>query len=148
MKNNTFSEIAEQLLEADTIAIFPHIMMDGDAMGSAAALCHALRLMGKDSAILIEDKIPDYLMFLDNGMCTKDIDEYQGADVALCIDCGELNRFPNRSGVFMSGKVKICIDHHPTSPGIGDFNHIDGTAAATGELVFSLLKRQMLFLPL
>lgn len=140
MKNNTFTEIAEELEKARNVVIFPHILMDGDALGSAAALCKALRLKGKESVILIEDKIPDYLMFLDKGYCTYDQDACKDADICLCIDCGELKRFPKRKEVFESGKKKICVDHHPTSPGIGDLNHIDGSAAATGELVFDLIR--------
>lgn len=139
MKNNTFKEIADELKGAKSIVIFPHIMMDGDALGSAVALCKALRNEGKDAKILIEDKIPDYLMFLDNDYCTHDQDICKNADICLCIDCGELKRFPKRRDVFLSGKKKICVDHHPTSPGIGDLNYIDGTAAATGELVYDLL---------
>ena len=139
MNNDSFEEIGLQLEKADRIAIFPHILMDGDALGSAAALCHVLRSKGKDAAVLIEDKIPDNLMFLDNGYCTRDTDKYTGCDIALCIDCGELNRFPERSEAFLSGKTKICIDHHPTSEGIGDLNYIDPEASATGEIVFELL---------
>lgn len=138
--NNTFEEIAAKLKTAESIRIYPHILMDGDALGSAAALCHQLRLMGKDAQILIEDKIPDYLLFLDNGYCTYDKESCIGADVSLCIDCGELKRFPGRKDAFLSGKLKICIDHHPSSEGIGDYNYIDPDAAATGELVFSLLE--------
>ena len=140
MKNNTFEEIGHQLNAAETISIFPHILMDGDALGSAAALCHVLRCMGKDAAVLIEDKIPDNLMFLDKGYCTYDTGKYMDCDIALCIDCGELNRFPERNEAFLSGKTKICIDHHPTSGGIGDFNYIDPEASATGEVVFELLE--------
>lgn len=140
MSNNTFEEIADQLKKAESIRIYPHILMDGDALGSAAALCHQLRLLGKDAQILIEDKIPDYLMFLDNGYCTYDAEGCKGADISLCIDCGELKRFPERTEAFLSGKVKICIDHHPSSCGIGDYNYIDPDAAATGELVYCLLE--------
>ncbi|MBQ7152457.1 MAG: bifunctional oligoribonuclease/PAP phosphatase NrnA, partial [Clostridia bacterium] len=67
MKNDPIPMIAQELLEADSVLIFPHILMDGDAMGSAAALCKALRAMDKDAYIVIEDKVPDYLMFLDHG---------------------------------------------------------------------------------
>ena len=47
MANNTFKEIADVLLRAENILIYPHINADGDAAGSAAALCHGLRSLGK-----------------------------------------------------------------------------------------------------
>ena len=139
MKNNTIKEIANELKKANSIVIFPHILMDGDTLGSSAALCKALRLQGKKAHIAIEDKIPDYLVFLDNDYCTYDFDKLQAPDVAICVDCGEYHRFKNRKNLFDSAKLKICIDHHSTSSGIGDMNYIDGSAAATGELIFDLL---------
>ena len=43
MKNNTFQEISAVLLAAKKLLLYPHIHMDGDALGSCAALCKALR---------------------------------------------------------------------------------------------------------
>ena len=143
MKNDPIPMIAQELLEADSILIFPHILMDGDAMGSAAALCKALRGMGKDAHIVIEDKVPDYLLFLDRGY-TVDIENIGvanigGIDVSICVDCGEKTRFPKRAELFYHGDTKICIDHHVSSGFIGDYNYIDPDAAATGEIIFDLL---------
>ena len=143
MRNDPLANIAQELQEADSVLIFPHILMDGDAMGSAAALCKALRGMGKDAYIVIEDKIPDYLMFLDRGY-TVDIEHIGAADigdidVSICVDCGEKTRFPKRAELFYHGETKICIDHHVSSVGIGDYNYIDPEAAATGEIIFDLL---------
>lgn len=126
------------LAKAKSIYIFPHILMDGDALGSAAALCAALRARGCDAWILIEDKIPDYLTFLDNGYCTdKMLNE--SPDVCLAIDCGEENRFPKRADAFNRGKIKACIDHHPTSKPVFDYNYIDPAEAASGEIVYKIL---------
>ena len=135
--------IAQELLEADSVLIFPHILMDGDAMGSAAALCKALRSLDKDAYIVVEDKIPDYLMFMDHGY-TVDIEhigsvDIGDVDVSICVDCGEKTRFPKRAELFYHGDTKICIDHHVSSVGIGDYNYIDPDAAATGEIIFDLL---------
>lgn len=140
MKNNTMKEIALAFERADSIVIFPHILMDGDTLGSSAALCRALRKKGKDAVIAIEDKIPDYIKFLDNDYCIREFESLNAPDIAVCVDCGDYTRFRKRVDLFESGKTKICIDHHPTSEGIGDFNYIDGKAAATGELIYDLIK--------
>ena len=34
---------AETIMAAESVYIFSHIVADGDALGSCAALCHALR---------------------------------------------------------------------------------------------------------
>ena len=56
--NNSFDEIAKVMLDAQTVLLYPHINMDGDALGSCAALCKALRMAGKQAYILIEENIP------------------------------------------------------------------------------------------
>lgn len=141
MNNNTFREIAEQLEKAESILLFPHINIDGDAMGSCAAVCKALRIMGKQCWILIDEELPRNLQFMDKNYCTFDQNIFpEGADVSMCIDCSEEKRFPQRAEAFNKGKVKLCIDHHGTSQPICDYNYIDGDSPAAGVLVYSLLK--------
>jgi len=124
---------------ASTVWIIPHELMDGDAFGSAIALCKSLRKEGKTAWILLEDKIPDYLEFMDKGYCTYDDNLMPQPDVSLCIDCGDYSRFKKRVGAFEKGKTTICLDHHATSKRVFDLNYVDGKAAATGEIVFDLL---------
>lgn len=143
MKNDPIPMIAQELNEAESVLIFPHILLDGDAMGSSVALCKALRSLDKKAFIVIEDKVPDYLLFLDRGY-TVDIAHIGAADigdvdVTVCVDCGEASRFPGRTDLYDRGRTKICIDHHVSSMGIGDYNYIDPEAAAAGEIIFDLL---------
>ena len=42
--------IIQKLNEARSVLLFPHINMDGDALGSSVALCLALRQMGNPAA--------------------------------------------------------------------------------------------------
>ncbi len=125
--------------QASKVLIIPHELMDGDAFGSAVALCKSLRKKGKTAWILLEDKVPDYLEFMNKGYCTNDNLIFEEPDVSLCIDCGDRNRFKKRVDAFDKGKLKICLDHHTTSKRIFDLNYVDGKAAATGEIVFDLL---------
>ena len=138
--NDSFVTIAEQMRTADTILLFTHINMDGDALGSSVALCRALRDLGKTCYILLEDEISDNLKFLDKDYCTWDPEIMKDPDLCVCLDCGEEGRFPKRAEKFREGKVKICIDHHRTSDPICDYNHIDPEASATGELVYKLIR--------
>ncbi len=140
MNNNSLREIADKIIEVDQILLFPHVNMDGDALGSAAALCKGLRLLGKKCSVLIEDEIPGYLMFLDKGYCIENADKIKSPDLCICVDCAEISRFKKRKEKFMQGKSSMCIDHHITSDPFCDYNYIDGNAAATAEIVFKLLK--------
>lgn len=140
MKNNTLKEIAKVLLDAQSVLIYPHISADGDAVGSAAAICRTLRNLGKTAYILIEDEIPDNLKFLDKDYATFDGSIIQDPDVSLCVDCGDFGRLPKREQTFRKGKVTVLIDHHGTTENFCDYNYVDPSAAATGELIYALIK--------
>ena len=139
MKNNTFEEIAKVIEKRKKILIYPHINMDGDALGSAVALCKAIRTMGKECYILIEDDVPGNLAFLDRGYTTFDQDIIRRPDLSICVDCGDAGRFPKRKAKFDSAKETICIDHHATTAHYCDYNYINSSSAATGELIYDLL---------
>lgn len=138
--NNTFGEIAAEISKSKKIVLYPHINMDGDTLGSCVALCCALRNAGKECHILIDEDIPDNLKFLDNGYCTSNKEIASCTDISMLIDSGELKRIKGREEAFLQGEKSICIDHHETSEAICDYNYIDPGAAATGELVYKLLK--------
>lgn len=140
MKNNTFEEIAAALARGQKILLFPHVHMDGDALGSCVALCHALRKAGKECWILIEDDVPGNLQFLDRGCCTMDQDILGAPDLSVCVDCGDMERIHDRGKRFLSAKETVCIDHHRTTESFCGLNYIDSSAAATAELIYALLQ--------
>ncbi|MDR2133026.1 MAG: bifunctional oligoribonuclease/PAP phosphatase NrnA [Clostridiales Family XIII bacterium] len=138
-KNNALAEIVSALMDANTVLIFPHISMDGDAMGSSAALCAALRKAGKTAHVVVEEELPDMVAFLDRGYCTENPALPGRPDVCVCVDCGEYRRFPKRKALFLSGALSICVDHHKTTTPFLDLNYIDGAAAATAEIMYDLI---------
>ncbi|MCI5720946.1 MAG: bifunctional oligoribonuclease/PAP phosphatase NrnA [Firmicutes bacterium] len=138
--NNSFQEIGNVILSCNNILLYPHLNMDGDAMGSSAALCRALRNAGKNCYILIEDKVADNLAFLDEGYCTADAGIIGEVELSICIDCGDDTRFPARAEAFHSSKLTVCIDHHRTTKDFCDYNYVDPGAAATGQLIYHLIK--------
>lgn len=141
MKSNaSLKEIAGILKAAKTILIFTHINPDGDALGSAAALCRVLRKMGKTSWVLMDEDVPDYISFMDTEFVTRDKDCLKDHDVSICVDCGEYSRFPALADKFDDGKLKLCVDHHATGDGFGDYYYIDPSEAATCQLIYKLIK--------
>lgn len=141
-KNNTYQEIAARLLQLNNILIFPHVNMDGDALGSSSALCMGLRKLGKKAAILVSEDTPKNLDFLGQGMLVQEPDFT--AELAIMLDCSGMNRIPQREECFEAAPVKAVIDHHGVTgdqPEF-DFGRIEPDSAATGELV-ALLLREM-----
>lgn len=138
--NKTYKEIAEVLDKAQKILIYSHVSPDGDALGSSVALCRALRLRGKEAFVLVDEELPLNLAFLDNGYCTEDQEVIENPELSICVDCGDVTRFPDREKKFIQAPVSVCIDHHHTTKQFCDYNYIDPNASATGELIFDLLK--------
>ncbi len=138
--NSTLEQIASKLKSAETILLYPHVIMDGDTLGSSIALCAALRKIGKKVHILIEDQIPSYLLFLEKDYCTFDQNILDAPDISISVDCSDIERFVMRKDKFLTGKFSICLDHHRTNNYFGEMNYIDANAGATGEIVYHLIK--------
>lgn len=139
LSNVTLKEMGSMLRNAESILIFPHVSPDGDAIGSCAALCRALRREGKIAWILLDESVPKYLQFMDMEYCTDDKNCIETPDICICVDCSEEQRFSKRVDKFNEGKLKLCIDHHATSGSFGDYYYIDGSQAATAQIIYKLL---------
>lgn len=127
---------------AESIYIYAHVNMDGDALGSTSALCLALRAMGKNAFTVISEAVPHNLDFLEKGCCVNPEEVPDSYDLAMMLDCGSYNRIPGREEAFDRGVKKICIDHHAMGASTIKFDaeYVDADAAATGELIYKLIK--------
>lgn len=148
--------IASQLIKAKNVLLFPHVGTDGDAVGSCVAIARALRTMGKTAYALYEEEIPGNLSFMLNDPEGKpyftddpEIIPDEVLDISMAVDCGGWDRFKPYQNKFRAAKTTLCVDHHGTSiiteedgstHGIAEFSVIDPEAAATGVLVFDLLR--------
>lgn len=141
--NNSYREIGEKMLEARKILIFPHVHMDGDALGSSSALCMALRKLGKEAYVLISEDVPKNLDFLACDCVTRNLEIFSaGADLAIMVDCGSRKRIEGRTDAFDRGRVKAVIDHHGAAENDTSFDYglVEPDSAATGEMIMLLLK--------
>lgn len=135
--------IALVIKKLNGILIYPHINMDADALGSATALCLALRELGKKAYVMISEPIPKNLDFLECGCCTDDDSVLDKVGLSLMLDCNSMNRIPNREDAWSRGRVKGCLDHHA----VGntdikfDFYRTEPKSAATGELIYLLINQ-------
>ncbi len=139
ISNTSLKDIGVMLNNAASILIFPHVSPDGDAIGSCAALCRAMRSTGKNAWVLLDDEIPGYLRFMDTQYFTDNADCVEAPDICICVDCSEESRFIKRSDKFNTGRFRICIDHHEASEGLGDYYYIDEREAAASQIIYKLL---------
>ena len=77
------------------------------------------------------------------GYFTFDEKVMEHPDVSVCVDCGDFGRFPMRREKFLSARTTVCVDHHGTTQNFCDYNYVDSAAAATGELIYALIKEMV-----
>ena len=133
---NRFPEI---IRAGKKIGVACHTFPDGDALGSVHAMVLALRQIGQEAYILTKDKVLDSLNFLPLTAETNEstAQVQAGTDLVLVLDCGNFDRvsFDQKT---IGNTPMMILDHHKSNDKFGDFNHVDPTASATGEIIFNL----------
>jgi phosphoesterase RecJ-like protein len=130
--------IVETVRANQRFVISSHSRPDGDSIGSQLAMAHALRDLGKHVRVVNQDRAPGPLLGF-SGVAEIEIADRVEPDfeVAFIMECGSLDR----TGVAgLSHGTVINIDHHPDNAGYGDLNWFDPSAAACGEMVYTLIE--------
>ena len=139
-KNCSLAETGELLKAAKKLVIVSHVSPDGDTLGSSLALMHALRMLGKDVIMNVDDDISTVYSFLPGIAEYRRFapDESVDADLLVIIDASSADRAGNAMEVVKSPAV-LNIDHHKTNTRFADYLYLDSDAAATAEIIYSLL---------
>ncbi len=128
--------------------ITSHVHPEGDALGSSVAVKLFLKSLKKDAHLIHEGSSASQLNFLNNGhfrlfnpKSKEDLKFIESFPVVFIVDVSDwghmgilgehLRRIPN---------IKICIDHHPPKGKFADYDLIDRTASATGQLVYDMIE--------
>jgi phosphoesterase RecJ-like protein len=135
---NPPAELIDRIKQGQRFVIASHQRPDGDAIGSAMAMALALKAIGKDATV-VTDAIPAAFLqpfpAVDTVRITPEITD--GYDAALIMECSELSR----TGVKGLDRSPVLnIDHHPGNTGYGAINWVDESAAACGEMAFTLIE--------
>lgn len=148
--NKSLLAIVEHLLALrnckDEVQIFPHVRVDGDALGSALALALSLQRIQIPAHIYCDEPVPERLLFLN---LPKDIVTVfdpeklsyyaERQEAAMAVDCSEANRMGKSGTLFALAKEPMVIDHHVSS-GVSDgLKHVAPHAAATAEIAYEVI---------
>jgi len=137
------SELVETLTKpSGTVLCLGHVHPDGDVLGTLFGLGLALGAAGARVTFAGPHPVPESLSFLpgaDRWQVWKVAPET--FDVIVMTDCPN----PDRSEGLIHGargpqSRVLNIDHHPDNRRYGTINWIDPSAAATGEMVFDLVR--------
>lgn len=134
----TLKQAGEIILKAKNIVLSSHINPDGDNIGSTLGLYHALKGKDKNIQILLDDDLPDNLgMMKGLDLYLKPEKKLENIDLMVILDV-DIDRI---------GKVReivdapvLNIDHHISNSKVCDFCYVDAKAAATAQIIYSLIK--------
>jgi phosphoesterase RecJ-like protein len=133
--------IARELRDNKSFLLTTHVNPDGDAIGSLGALALVLEDMGKKVLAYCQDEIPGFLRFLPySDRIVKEIPGPDRFDVAVVLDCGELDRIGNAAEVLQHVEKIIHIDHHSSSDDFGQLNLVRPECSSTAEILYDIIQ--------
>jgi len=125
---------------SNDIWIGTHIRPDGDALGSLLGLALALEGQGHRVTALSADPAPPTFQFLPGSDRIQSNPPDWSAELGIVVDCDGMARLGPLASDFAALPHLIDIDHHDTDNAFGGERLIESDAAATGEIVYDLLK--------
>ncbi len=151
VNSGNFQKAIDLINQSSSILLTSHTKPDGDACGCLVAMAEVLAALGKKTQLLLLSPLPQWYEFLfaeKVPILGQDIDIQQmtegkfGAfDLIMIVDTNSLSQLP-KFGKYLkkADNPILIIDHHKTGDGLGSVELIDETAAATGLIIFDLIK--------
>jgi phosphoesterase RecJ-like protein len=137
---NDWGKATDLLGAAQRVIILTHIAPDGDAIGSMLGLGHALRALGKQVVMAVDDGVPGALRFLPGADAIRATVDGVQADLVIATDCGDEKR-TGKAGE-QARRLSVCwinLDHHRTNTGFADANIMDPAFVSAAECVLRWL---------
>ncbi len=146
MRNIT--KLTDCLQDIRTVAITGHIRPDGDCIGACMAFWHYL----KDNFPQIEAKVylesvPERFQYIpgtEEIACKADDREF---DLFAAMDCSDTDRFAPFIRYYQTAGKRLCIDHHISNQGIGDYYCIEPGKSSSCEVLFGLMEEDEISCP-
>ena len=131
------TQAAEFLSAHDRYLILTHVRPDGDTVGCAAALCRALRTLGKTAHVLPNPEItPLFSPYLEGLLAPEDL----LPDTVVSVDMAARSLFPDNALPYLP-RVDLAIDHHPSQEFFAKETCLDAGRAACGELMYDVIRQ-------
>lgn len=131
--------LADWIRKSQRILVTMHCRPDGDAAGSALAMMHILKKLGRDVVVFNVDEIPANFAFLEGAQDI--VHELSDANFDLCIvlDCADPGLL-GRKFPFDKLQCPVAyVDHHAIPYENCVVNVHDSKASAVGEIVYHIM---------
>lgn len=133
--------IAREFKNNERFLVATHVNPDGDAIGSLGALALVLEGMAKQVVAYCQDEVPRFLRFLPySDRIVREISDPDRFEVAVVLDCGELDRIGSAVEVLQHVRKIIHIDHHSSSDDFGQLNLVRPECSSTAEILYEIFQ--------
>lgn len=133
----TTAEAARLLLGWDELLLLTHVRPDGDTVGSAAALCQALRDRGKTAYLLPNPELTaTYAPYAAPYAAPEGFVPRH----AVSVDIAALSLLPENARPYQD-RIDLAIDHHPSQEFFARETCLEAESAACGEIVYNIITR-------
>lgn len=139
MRQERLAQAATAIRTANSLVLACHVRPDADALGSLLGLKLGLEKLGKQVTALSADGVPSLYRFLP-GWETVEQHAHGQWDLGIGIDCDGSDRIGPVERTVLEQPLVIDIDHHTGPDPFGQIQVVDRTAAASGELIYELLR--------
>lgn len=124
-------------LEAlDNVLLLTHVRPDGDTIGSAAALCRALRDCGQTAYLLPNPEITaTYAPYAAPYWAP----EGWQAEHIVSVDIADVSLLPENAKPYQE-RIELAVDHHPSQTFFARNTCLEADSAACGEIVYEIIQ--------
>src|SRR5262245_18188573 len=132
------TQIIRTIKKSKSILISTHINPDPDALASELALALYLKSLKKTVYVVKQDPPPVRFKFFPAYKIFKSLSKVKriSYDVAVVVDCGDLDRIGKVKKILKEDKPTINIDHHITNDYFGKLNWVEPAASSTAEMLY------------
>ena len=139
--NPTAAQIGGVIRQHQTFLVAGHVRPDGDVLACQLALGLTLQGLGKTVEVWNPDGVPHKYSFLPHAeLLSRPPPQARAFDVVIAVDTATRDRLGGTCDRLAPGTLLVNIDHHISNTRYGDINWIEAEAAATGELLYDLLR--------
>lgn len=149
--NEDFQQAVDLIEKSSSVLITSHTNPDGDSCGCLLVMREVLEALGKEVKPLFLSSVPEWYEFLFDEkvpVLGEDVEleelkdgSFGEFDLIVIVDTNSYSQLPKFEQYLKQTEADVLVlDHHVTSDGLGCAELIDCNAAATGLIVFDLLK--------
>ena len=132
----TAREAAGYLEALDNVLLLTHVRPDGDTIGSAAALCRALRDCGHTAYLLPNPEITaTYTPYAAPYWAPEG---WEGEHI-VSVDIADVSLLPENAKPYQE-RIELAIDHHPSQGFFARNTCLEADSAACGEIVYEIIQ--------